>query len=77
MTAIKNMLGKLYIRDKAFYNNIFLWILSLPLGLLAGFVFHLPAFWIYIFLKADQIAKAVWCVFRLKSGKWIKKIAAA
>lgn len=58
-------------------DNIFLWILSLPLGLLAGFVFHLPAFWIYIFLKADQIAKAVWCVFRLKSGKWIKKIAAA
>ena len=58
-------------------DNIFLWILSLPLGLLAGFVFHLPAFWIYIFLKADQIAKAVWCVFRLKSGKWIKKIVAA
>lgn len=55
-------------------DNIFLWILSIPMGLLAGFVFHLPAFWIYTCLKFDQIAKAVWCVFRLHSGKWVKKI---
>lgn len=55
-------------------DNIFQWVLALPLGMLAGFVLHLPAFWIYICLKSDQIAKAIWCVFRLKSGKWIKKI---
>lgn len=58
-------------------DNIFLWALSVPLGILAGFVFHLPAFWIYIFLKIDQVVKAVWCVIRLRSGKWIKKISAA
>lgn len=57
-----------------FADNIFLWVVSLPLGLLAGFVWHLPPFFIYICLKADQITKAVWCVFRLRSGKWIKKI---
>lgn len=56
-------------------DNIFLWVLSIPLGLLAGFVFHLPAFWIYVCLKSDQIVKAVWCVLRLRSGKWIKKIS--
>lgn len=55
-------------------DNVFLWILSIPLGILAAFVFHLPAFWIYVFLKFDQIVKTIWCVFRLKSGKWIKKI---
>lgn len=55
-------------------DNIFLWIASVPLGVLAGLVFHLPAFWIYFFLKIDQVLKAVWCVIRLKSGKWIKKI---
>ena len=55
-------------------DNIFLWVLSIPLGLLAGFVFHMPAFWIYTALKFDQIAKAVWCVFRLRGGRWIKKI---
>ncbi len=55
-------------------DNIFLWVASIPLGVLAGLVFHLPAFWIYFFLKIDQVLKAVWCVIRLKSGKWIKKI---
>jgi len=34
-------------------------------------------FWIYMFLKMDQILKSIWCVFRLKSGKWIKRIKPA
>lgn len=55
-------------------DNIFLWVASIPLGILAGLVFHLPAFWIYFALKIDQVLKAFWCVIRLKSGKWIKKI---
>jgi putative MATE family efflux protein len=55
-------------------DNIFLWVASIPLGILAGLVLHLPAFWIYFFLKVDQLLKAVWCVIRLRSGKWIKKI---
>ena len=55
-------------------DNIFLWAASVPLGALAGLVFHLPAFWIYFFLKCDQVLKCIWCVIRLRSGKWIKKI---
>ena len=51
---------------------IFLWAASLPLGILAGLVWYLDAFWIYVFLKIDQICKSIWCVFRLRSGKWIK-----
>ena len=35
---------------------------------------HLLAFWIYFALKIDQVLKAIWCVIRLYSGKWIKKI---
>lgn len=53
---------------------LFLWCTSIPLGALAGLVLHLPAFWIYFFLKIDQFIKAFWCLSRLKSGKWIKKI---
>lgn len=55
-------------------DNIFLWVASIPLGYLAGLVLHLPAFWIYFALKIDQVLKAVWCVIRLRNGKWIKKI---
>lgn len=53
---------------------LFLWIASVPLGYLAGLVLGLPSFWIYFFLKIDQVIKAIWCIFRLKSRKWIKKI---
>ena len=56
-------------------DNIFLWVLAIPLGILAGFVFHWPAFWIYVCLKSDQIVKTFWCLGRLKSEKWIKKIS--
>ena len=55
-------------------DNVFLWVASLPLGMLAAFVLKLPAFWIYFFLKIDQVLKAIWCVIRLNSQKWIKKI---
>ncbi len=53
---------------------IFSWIVSIPLGMIAGLVLHLPAFWIYCFMKADQLIKCVWRIYRLRSGKWIKKI---
>ena len=53
---------------------LFLWVASIPLGILAGLVFHWSSFWIYMMLKIDQIIKCVWCYFRLKSGKWLKKI---
>lgn len=53
---------------------LFLWVVSIPFGALAGLVWHLPAFWIYTLLKIDQVLKAIWCVFRLRSRKWIKII---
>lgn len=51
-----------------------MWLVAIPLGALAGWIWDIPAFWVYICLHADQILKAIWCVFRLQSGKWIKKI---
>jgi len=56
---------------------LFLWVASIPLGAIAGLILHLPAFWVYTFLKIDQIIKCVWCYFRLCSGKWLKKICPA
>lgn len=53
---------------------LFLWVASIPLGYLAGMVLHWSPFWIYTMLKIDQIIKCVWCVFRLRSRKWIKVI---
>ncbi len=56
-------------------DNIYLWAIALPLGAVAGFVLKLSPFFVYICLKSDQIIKTVWCYFRLKSERWIKKIS--
>ena len=56
---------------------LFLWVASVPLGALAGLVFHWSAFWIYVMMKIEHIIKSVWCVFRLKSRKWLKRIYSA
>ncbi|MCR4897177.1 MAG: MATE family efflux transporter [Lachnospiraceae bacterium] len=55
-------------------DNIFLWVVSIPLGLVAAFVLHLDPFWIYVALKSDQIIKTFWSYHRLQTGKWVKKI---
>ena len=55
---------------------LFLWVASIPLGALAGLVLNWPPFWIYTLLKIDQIIKCVWCYFRLRNRKWMKKISA-
>lgn len=53
---------------------LFLWCVSIPLGALVGLVWHWSGFAIFICLKLDQFIKAFWCLGRLKSRKWIKKI---
>lgn len=57
-------------------DSIFLWIVSVPLGYLAGIVLGLPPFWVYFFLKSENFCKTIWAVWRLKSGKWIHIIRA-
>lgn len=53
---------------------LFLWLASIPLGALCGLVWHCSPFVIYAALKVDWIIKSIWCVFRLRSKKWIKVV---
>ena len=62
-------------RFLVFGDIIFLWLLSIPLGYLSAFVWNPDPFWIYFFMKIDYIIKTVWCAFRMKGNKWIRKIA--
>ena len=55
---------------------LFLWLASIPLGYLCGLVWHLSPFWIYAALKIDWAIKSVWCIFRLRSKKWIRVVQA-
>ena len=54
----------------------FLWAVSVPLGALAGLVWDRPPFWVFFCLKSEHLLKTILCLFRLKCGKWIKKIKA-
>ena len=81
--TVGNMLTKGVLRaggDTKFLmlgDILFLWVASVPLGILVGPVWGWSSFWIYFFLKIDQILKTIWCYFRLRSGKWMKKVRSA
>ena len=53
------------------------WFISLPLGALAGFVWHLSPGWIYFLLNVEYPLKGVICFIRYCTGRWIKEIRAS
>lgn len=55
---------------------LFLWAVSVPLGAAAGLLWDWPPFFIFFCLRIDHVIKTVICVFRLRSGVWIRHIAA-
>ena len=56
---------------------ILLWAVSIPFGALAGFVWHLPVFWIVFFLKLEYGGKSILFFIRFLTRKWIREIRAA
>ena len=54
---------------------LFLWVVSIPFGYLAGIILHWPAWLVQVCLRADYVIKSVWCIGRLMSGKWIHDVA--
>lgn len=59
------------------FDSILVWFFSLPLGALAGLVWHMTPFWVYFFLKIEYGMKGIICTIRFFSGKWIRVIRAA
>lgn len=55
---------------------VFLWAVSIPLGALAGLVWHWEPFWVFICLRIDHLIKSLICLVRLQGTKWMKKIKA-
>ncbi len=52
---------------------LFQWCLSIPLGYLVGIVLGWAPYWALLALRIDYVIKAVWLVWRLRSGKWIHR----
>jgi putative MATE family efflux protein len=58
----------------AFCDLFWMWIISIPLGAVAAFVFHWEPWQIYMCLQTEQILKAVTGFKRLHSGKWLHDV---
>ncbi len=56
------------------WDTILIWAVSLPLGALASFVWHLTPFWIYFLLRMEYPLKGIICLLRFLSGKWVNVI---
>lgn len=61
-------------RSAFLYDCGALWFISVPAGLLAGFVFKLPVPLVYAFLKLDSPIKAVLSILRIRTGNWIRSV---
>lgn len=53
---------------------LFMWLVSIPLGAAGGLVLGWSAAVTVLCLRADYLIKAVWCMQRLHSGKWIHRV---
>ena len=75
--AIQSALSKGILRgggDTRFLmvvDILFQWCASIPLGWLTGLVLHWEPQYVLLMLRIDYAIKAIWLVFRLRSGKWI------
>lgn len=52
----------------------FLWLVSIPLGWVCGVQWGASAFLTYICLKLDWTIKVFVCLWRFKTGLWIRKV---
>ncbi|MBB6462873.1 MATE family efflux transporter [Flammeovirga kamogawensis] len=50
------------------------WVISLPMGVLAAFVFDLPIYWVYIVVSLEEYFRLVLYIHRKKSGKWARNL---
>ncbi|MEG0751062.1 MAG: MATE family efflux transporter [Oscillospiraceae bacterium] len=50
------------------------WLIAVPMGVLAGFVWELPIIWVYVCLRCDIPFRAVLCLIRISRGKYIKNV---
>jgi len=51
-----------------------MWLLGLPLGILAAQIWHLPVIWVYVLLKIDEPIKLFLFYWRSSGTKWIRNL---
>ncbi len=57
-----------------YLDIIAMWAISVPLGALGGLVWGFSVPIVYFLLRSDEVVKAVLCLLRMKSGKWLRVV---
>lgn len=55
-------------------DSSLVWLVSLPLGALSAFAWHMSPIWVYVFLRIEFPLKGIVCFVRFCSDKWISEI---
>ena len=55
-------------------DAVYMWIVSIPLGILVGLVWHFPPFMVLIALRIDWIIKTIIGTRHILKGQWIRVI---
>jgi putative MATE family efflux protein len=57
-------------------DSIGMWVVSIPLTLLAAFYFQWPLFWVVVTAYSEEICKAVMFTIRMRQKSWLKNLTA-
>jgi putative MATE family efflux protein len=58
-------------RYSLFLDGVIIWILGVPMAILGGFVLHLPVYWVYLMVMAEEFTKCILGLRRYFTRKWI------
>ncbi len=51
-----------------------MWLIAIPMGYLAAFVWKLPVVWVYLCLRSDIFLKIIICIIRVLRGRYIRDL---
>ncbi len=54
-----------------------LWIIGIPIAIVTGVVLKLPVHYVYLFIALEEVVKSIIILFRIQSGKWIRRVIEA
>ncbi len=55
-------------------DGLIIWVVGVPLAFAGAFVFHLPVYWVYLLVMAEEVTKWVLGAYRFFSRKWIHNL---
>lgn len=50
------------------------WLVGVPMGCIAAYYFHLPVYYVALFIYSEELVKMIIGYYRLKSNKWLKNL---